>query len=369
GHTDGVFSVAFSPDGNTLESWSLGDPIHLWDVHTGNSIRTLTGHTTGGESVSFSPEGNILASWSLEDGTIRLWDVQTGTQIHTLTGHKGLGKSVSFSPEGNILATGSSDATVRLWDVHTGNPIRTLTGHTHWVNSVSFSPDGNTLASGSLDGTILLWSLAPEPPRLAGNVNDDDEVNIQDLVAVAAALGQVGENAADVNGDGVVNIQDLVAVAAALGEVAAAPAIVHQQGAAYLTQEEVQHWLTQAQQANLTDATSLRGIRFLEQLLAAFTPKETALLPNYPNPFNPETWIPYQLSEPTAVTLTIHDIQGRVVRDLDLGHQRAGMYHTRSRAAYWDGRNAQGEPVASGVYFYTLKADDFSATRKLLIRK
>ena len=98
-------------------------------------------------------------------------------------------------------------------------------------------------------------------------------------------------------------------------------------------------------------------------------PEQTSLLSNYPNPFNPETWIPYQLAKPADVTLTIYDIQGRVVRNLDLGHQRAGMYHTRSRAAYWDGRNAQGEPVASGVYFYTLSAGDFTATRKMLIKK
>ena len=95
----------------------------------------------------------------------------------------------------------------------------------------------------------------------------------------------------------------------------------------------------------------------------------TSLLPNYPNPFNPETWIPYQLAKSADVTLTIYDIQGRVVRDLDLGHQRAGMYQSRARAAHWDGRNAHGEPVASGVYFYTLKAGDFTATRKMLIRK
>ena len=98
-------------------------------------------------------------------------------------------------------------------------------------------------------------------------------------------------------------------------------------------------------------------------------PEETSLLSNYPNPFNPETWIPYQLAEPSDVSLTIYDIHGRVVRDLDLGHQRAGIYRSRSRAAYWDGRNAQGEPVASGLYFYTLKAGDFTATRKMLIRK
>ena len=98
-------------------------------------------------------------------------------------------------------------------------------------------------------------------------------------------------------------------------------------------------------------------------------PEVTSLLPNYPNPFNPETWIPYQLAKPADVTLSIYDIQGRVVRNLDLGHQRAGMYHGRSRAAHWDGKNAQGESVASGLYFYTLKAGDFTATRKMLIRK
>ena len=98
-------------------------------------------------------------------------------------------------------------------------------------------------------------------------------------------------------------------------------------------------------------------------------PEQTSLLANYPNPFNPETWIPYQLTEPADVKLTIYDINGHAVRTLDLGHQRAGTYHGRSRAARWDGRNAQGEPVASGVYFYTLKAGDFTATRKMLIRK
>ena len=98
-------------------------------------------------------------------------------------------------------------------------------------------------------------------------------------------------------------------------------------------------------------------------------PQETSLLHNYPNPFNPETWIPYHLAEPADVTLTIYAVNGQVVRRLDLGHQAAGFYRNRARAAYWDGRNAVGERVASGIYFYTLMAGDFAATRKLLIRK
>ena len=96
---------------------------------------------------------------------------------------------------------------------------------------------------------------------------------------------------------------------------------------------------------------------------------ETSLLPNYPNPFNPETWIPYQLSEPAEVTVSVYSVDGTLVRRLSLGWMPSGVYRSRSRAAYWDGRNASGESVASGVYFYTLRAGDFSATRKLVIRK
>ena len=120
---------------------------------------------------------------------------------------------------------------------------------------------------------------------------------------------------------------------------------------------------------NLTEPTSQRGIRVLEQLLLALTPKETVLLPNYPNPFNPETWIPYQLANPADVTLRIHAIDGSLVCSLSLGHKATGIYQSRSRAAYWDGKNELGEPVASGVYFYTFTAGDFTATRKMLIRK
>ena len=98
-------------------------------------------------------------------------------------------------------------------------------------------------------------------------------------------------------------------------------------------------------------------------------PDATALRANYPNPFNPETWIPYHLAQPADVTVSIYAADGRLVRTLDLGHRSVGVYESRSRAVYWDGRNTLGEPVASGVYFYTLTAGEFRATRKMLIRK
>ena len=143
----------------------------------------------------------------------------------------------------------------------------------------------------------------------------------------------------------------------------------------HLQAADVQQWLTQAQGLDLANPSYQRGITKLEQLLSVLhrlalpVPKETVLLANYPNPFNPETWIPYELAETAEVTVSIYAADGKLVRTLALGQLPAGIYQNRSRAAYWDGRNVQGEPVASGIYFYTLQAGDFSATRKMLIRK
>ncbi len=99
------------------------------------------------------------------------------------------------------------------------------------------------------------------------------------------------------------------------------------------------------------------------------SPKQSLLLQNYPNPFNPETWIPYQLSEGSPVSVSIYDTTGKLVRTLQLGFQSAGFYNSPERAAYWDGRNALGEPVASGVYFYQLVTPSFQQTRRMLILK
>ena len=207
-----------------------------------------------------------------------------------------------------------------------------------------------------------------EPPKLRGDVNGDGVVNIQDLVLVASNFGEAGQNVADVNGDGVVNIADLVLVAGALGNAAAAP-LLYPDALEMLTAADVGEWLSQAQRLDLTETPTQQGIRYLEQLLTVLTPKETALLANYPNPFNPETWIPYQLAKSSDVKITIYDARGIVVRRLELGHQPAGHYKDRSRAAYWDGRNDLGEPVASGVYFYQLETDDVSLLRKMVTLK
>ena len=216
----------------------------------------------------------------------------------------------------------------------------------------------------------------------AWDVNQDGRVSVADLVLVAKDLGSnaPANLRTDVNRDGIINIQDLILVAQHLGEStdAATPSAIAINDLDLLDPAMIQAWITQAQIQDDGSIAFQQGIATLERLLALFIPEETALLHNYPNPFNPETWIPYQLSEPAEVTLTIHAVNGTLVRTLALGHQPAGIYQTRTRAVYWDGKNEVGESVASGIYFYTLStestrdsvtASDFNATRKMLIRK
>ena len=207
----------------------------------------------------------------------------------------------------------------------------------------------------------------------AWDVNKDGITNILDLILVGQNFGKKRPTNArtDVNGDGVVGITDLVLVAGHLDElsgIAAAPPVVAM-GDMKLDPAMIRTWIAQAQIENDGSLVFQQGIANLQRLLETLRPERTVLLANYPNPFNPETWIPYQLAVPAEVTLQIFAVNGALVRTLDLGHQPAGVYQQRTRAAYWDGRNQLSEPVASGIYFYTLTAGDFTATRKMLIRK
>ncbi len=242
------------------------------------------------------------------------------------------------------------------------------------------------LTLGELAGTITVTVSAAEiteianmvtfrvvseatPPRSSPDVNGDGVVNIQDVVLVLASFGdEARHTAADVNRDGVVNVLDVVLVIVAIGEAGAAPS-AHPQILEQLSAADVREWLNEARSLGIHDDTVQRGMRFLEQLLAALTPDETALLPNYPNPFNPETWIPYHLAQGAKAAITIYDVQGALVRRLALGYQAAGYYSDRGRAAYWDGRNESGEAVANGVYFYRLRAEGYSAVRRMAIVK
>jgi len=178
GHYSVVNSVNFSPDGKTLVSGSADNTIKLWDVETGQEIRTLKGHYSVVNSVNFSPDGKTLVSGS-DDNTIKLWNVETGQEIRTLKGHDSPVRSVNFSPDGKTLVSRSDDNTIKLWNVETGQEIRTLEGHDNSVWSVNFSPDGKTLVSGSDDNTIKLWNVetGQEIRTLKGHDNSVYSVN------------------------------------------------------------------------------------------------------------------------------------------------------------------------------------------------
>ena len=209
--------------------------------------------------------------------------------------------------------------------------------------------------------------IVVEEQLATGDVNRDGVVSILDLILVAQQLGKrvSAGSPVDVNRDGIVSILDLIRVAQGIAASPAAPLVK----AGSVDAAIIEAWIAQARLEDDGSLAFKQGIENLQNLLASLIPEETALLANYPNPFNPETWIPYQLAESAEVILTIYDINGQLVRRLSVGHQAAGMYQSRSRAVYWDGRNQRGEFVASGLYFYTLTAGQFTATRKMLILK
>ena len=227
--------------------------------------------------------------------------------------------------------------------------------------------------------TICDWAFwadlhitaAPNP-----DANLDGRITVLDLITVAQSLGQQPPSnpLADTNKDGVVNLLDLVFVAESLSQNAAAPAQLRFIESIPSSAKEVI-----AAQRALTELEAMpnksHGVQIAIELLRHYLSiadrnvKETQLLPNYPNPFNPDTWIPYQLSEGSTVTVKIYDVTGSLVRTIEVGHKQVGYYLTRERAVYWDGRNENREPVSSGVYFYTLNTDTYTQTRRMVILK
>ena len=202
------------------------------------------------------------------------------------------------------------------------------------------------------------------------DVNGDGSVNNADSDAITVAIAAGATDAKyDVNGDGTVNVFDLVEIIANRDPGAAGAPTLFGMKMSAVQIDHLQEQIDLLIATNDRSPAAMRVLVYLQQLLVTARPEKTQLLANYPNPFNPETWIPYELATDTDVRLTIYNTQGVVIRTLQFGHQSAGYYTGRDRAAYWDGRNALGEQVASGLYFYQLETDEMSLMRKMVILK
>ena len=231
---------------------------------------------------------------------------------------------------------------------------------------------GELVLGNSIAAPAATPTKTPKPTTTASkyDVNSDGTVDSKDVDAliIAVAAG-VTDAKYDVNDDGKVDIFDVSAVSANRDAGAAsAPTLLGMKLSA-VEIDRLQEQIDLLIATNDRSPAAMRTLIYLQQLIVMARPEKTQLLANYPNPFNPETWIPYELATDTHVEITIYNTQGVVIRRLQLGQQSAGYYTGRDRAAYWDGRNALGEQVASGLYFYQFETDTMSSMRKMVILK
>ena len=279
-----------------------------------------------------------------------------------------------------------------IWGAPVGIAIDTARSRLYWTDAVGRLQRANLDGSGihnvvkglGRPRNLVLSNSITEPAETPStttsktsttgsnkyDINADGTVDSKDsdmlIVAVAA---RITDAKYDVNGDGKVDINDVVTVTANRDKGAAsAPALLGTKFTA-VERDRLQEQIDLLIATGDRSPAALKTLVYLQQLLVMARPEKTQLLANYPNPFNPETWIPYELATDTDVRITIYNAQGIVIRTLQLGQQAAGYYTDRERAAYWDGRNALGEQVASGVYFYQLETDEMSSLRKMVILK
>ena len=399
--------ISFSPDSAMLASGGRRE-VTLWDVNTGESVANIPVESLAW-FVSFL-NSNTLAYREWREDFIRLWDVTTQTQVGTIETQyiNQHDANLVFSPDKKTLAL-TAGRTIELWDIATGQNTDTLEGHVAEISSLAYSPDGNILVSTSWDDTVRLWDLTTEQSTVIfeGDSRSDAAFS-HDGTILAFSISNVGVILWNMITPGITIIEEdeFLTFLPDSSMMLLRNLIWHDNEGhresfsiwdaktathiATLDSEMFEGWkqpifLPDGNTLAIIgqDSTVLFDSKVLYDQLPPSAPAnvkianaiQTSLLSNYPNPFNPETWIPFRLAEDATVTLTIYDVDGRVVRGLDIGHQRAGVYETRNKAIYWDGRNDLGERVASGVYFYHLTAKDFlrspdySATKRMVILK
>ena len=363
--------VSFSPDGKLLASEGQDDAILIWDVETQEEIAVLQGPKDSVYSLSFSPDGKLLASGGgYEDKKIRLWDVEKKEIIEVLKGHTEGVISVAFSPDGELLASGGGSGSVRLWDVKKGKEFAVIRGHTRTVCEVAFSPDGKMLASGGYDGKICLWDTEPLPPLMLRPKNPIQLAMFSPSYMDALCFSPDGRFLASGERDHNIKIWDVAEkklVRVLTGHTWMVSSLSFSPDGKWLAsgsyEGTVLLWEMNPEVPDWpVEPTGKLPSKWGEV-------KRTELFQNFPNPFNPETWIPFSLSEPKHVKIKIYSSTGQLVRTLDLGRKPSGAYLSKEKAAYWDGRNEAGEVAASDVYFYVMEAGESTNSRKMVLAR
>ena len=340
----------------------------------GNSIRRVNG---SGQKIVRDVAVNLDTVGGLAVGGGKVyWTEQTSASTGTVNGANLNGTnfetlaSTLSAPMGIAVDTAGSKV---YWTSSSGKVKRANLDGSRGEKVVEglISPSALAIGGANTETAATITKKATTSAKkdnAAYDVNDDGAVDNTDASLVAAAMN-TSNTQYDVNGDGTVNFLDLLLVFDNRdADAAAAPTIVGMKlSAVQIDVIEAQIDLLIA--TNDRSPAALRTLVYLQQLLATARPEKTQLFANYPNPFNPETWIPYELATDTHVKIRIYNTHGVVIRTLQFGHQSAGYYTDRDRAAYWDGRNALGEQVASGLYFYQLETDEMSSMRKMVILK
>ena len=338
----------------------------------GNSIRRVN---VSGQKIVGDVAANLGTVGGLAVGGGKVyWTEQTGASGGSVNGANLDGTNLETlatllsAPMGISVDTAGSKL---YWTNARGRVQRANLNGSGITNVVEgLGSPGEIVISNSISETLAGAPLTPPVSYAPYDVNKDGAVDNTDAGLVIDALGT--RNARyDVNGDGTANFLDVVLVFDNRDDnVAGAPTIVGNLKLSAAKIERIEEQIDLLIATNDRSPAAMRTLVYLQQLLATETrPERTQLFANYPNPFNPETWIPYELATDTHVKITIYNTQGVVIRTLQFGHQSAGYYTDRDRAAYWDGRNALGEQVASGLYFYQLETDEMSSLRKMVILK
>ena len=348
--------IYWTEGGNSIRRVNISGQKIVQDIAA--SLGTVGGLAVGGGKVYWAEKTGASS------GTINSANLD-GTGVTELVSTLSVPMGIAVDTAGSKVYWTASSGKIKRANLDGSRSEKVVDG---------LGSPGEIVLSNSITAfTATTTPTTTRTPTTASNkydVNSDGTVDNMDASLVIDALGT--RNAAyDVNGDGAVNFLDVVLVFDNRDAgVAGAPTLVGNLKLTAIQIDRIEEQINLLIATNDRSPSAMRVLVYLQQLLATETrPEKTQLFANYPNPFNPETWIPYELATDTHVRLTIYNTQGVVIRSLEFGQQSAGYYVGRDRAAYWDGRNAFGEQVASGLYFYQFETDEMSSMRKMVILK